>query len=457
MFIKINRVTGNFLPALLFLLFVQFASAQTSPTSEQITAKTVEYMNAAVKTEHFSGSILIAKNGQPIVSKGFGMANYELNVPNSPDTIFRLGSITKQFTATAILQLQEKGKLTFNDSICKYLENCPQAWQPITIRNLLTHTSGIVNYTSLPDFIKSAPQPFTNEELVAKFKDKPLDFPVGEKFSYSNSGYHLLGMIVEKASGKLYADYLQENIFAPLGMKNTNYDFSKKIVKNRAAGYGLANGELVNANFLDMSIPYSAGALYSTTGDLLIWDQSLYTEKILSRKSLDEMFTPFKNNYGYGWDIGKFLERKEINHGGGIFGFATQFSRFTDDKVTVIVLSNNETTNAAKITNSLSSIVFGAPYQIPSDAKVIPAAILEKYVGQYQIAPSFILTVTLEDGKLMTQATGQEKIEIFAESETKFYPKVIDAKITFNLDASGKVMSLTLSQGGRETPAPKIK
>lgn len=369
MSIKFYRANGIVLFAALF--FVQFVSAQTVtsvPTSEQISARVNEYMNAAVKNEHFSGSILVAKDGQPIISKGYGMANYELDVPNTPNTVFRLGSITKQFTATAILLLQEKGKLSVNDAICKYLENCPQTWQPVTIKNLLTHTSGVPNYTDSPDFMKTVAQAVTNEELVTRFKDKPLDFAPGEKFKYSNSGYHLLGMIIEKVSGKPYADYLQENIFAPLGMKNTGYDVTAKVIKNRAAGYTLVKGALANAAFLDMSIPFAAGALYSTTGDLLIWDKSLYTKKILSRTSLDEMFTPFKGNYAYGWAIDKYLDRKEISHGGGIFGFATQFSRFPDEKVTVIVLSNNEETSAGGVENNLAAIVFGAPYKIPKES-----------------------------------------------------------------------------------------
>lgn len=326
----------------LFLLLVHSAAAQNSdaPTTEQITAKVDEYMNAAARVDGFNGSILVARDGKPIVSRGYGMANIELNVPNTPDTVFRLGSVTKQFTAMGIMMLAERGKLNVNDAACKYLTDCPATWQPITIKNLLTHTAGVPNYTDFPTFAKTTVSPITTTEMIVLLRDKPLDFAPGEKFAYSNSGYYLLGVVIERVSGKSYADFLQENIFAPLNMKQTGYDVSARIIKNRAAGYARQGGEFVNASYMDMTIPYSAGALFSTTGDLLLWDQALYTEKLVSRKTLDEIFTPVKSGYGYGWGIGKQFERREISHGGGIYGFATEIARFPDDKVTVVVLSN---------------------------------------------------------------------------------------------------------------------
>lgn len=360
----------------------------------------------------------------------------------------------------AIMMLQERGKLSVSDPICKYLENCPAAWQPITIRHLLTHTSGLPNYTSLPGFFeKQSMQPFTAQSLVDLFRDKPLDFQPGEKFNYSNSGYHLLGLIIEKVSGAPYSAFLRDNIFAPLGMKNTGYDDSRRLVANRASGYQWAEQEFVNVPYLNMAIPYSAGALYSTTEDLLIWDQALYTEKLIARKSLDEMFTPFKAGYAYGWAIGKKFDRQVIGHNGGINGFVTSIARFPGERVTVIVLSNNQRADADDVANDLSAIVFGAPYKIAAERKAIrlAPAVLEKYVGQYQVAPSFSITVTSEDGHLMAQPTGQGRVELFAESETDFFLKVVDAQITFVKDAQGQVTRLILHQGGRDMPAPKIK
>jgi CubicO group peptidase (beta-lactamase class C family) len=446
----------------LCLCFVQFIAAQNSaaPTNEQITAKIDEYMNAAVKVENFSGSILVARDGKPIVSKGYGMANIELNVPNTPDTVFRLGSITKQFTAMAIMILAERGKLNVNDPACKYLTDCPAAWQPITIKNLLTHTAGVPNYTSFPGFAKTAPMPATSDEMIARFRDKPLDFAVGEKYAYSNSGYYLLGAIIEKVSGKSYADFLQENIFTPLGMRHSGYDVSARVIKNRASGYAKQAGEFINAAYMDMTLPGAAGAIYSTTGDMLLWDQALYTEKLISRKSLDETFTPVKSNYGYGWSIGKQFDRQVISHGGNIFGFATHITRFPADKITVIVLSNVEGAPAGRIANDLSAIVFGAAYEIPKERRevAVDQKVLEKYVGQYELAaPKIVLNFTIVNGKLFGELAGQTKFALAAESETDFFSKDVNLQITFTKGAQGQTTGLTFKQGGAVIPAQKIK
>jgi CubicO group peptidase (beta-lactamase class C family) len=447
----------------LCLCFVQFIAAQNSaaaPTNEQITAKIDEYMNAAVKVEGFSGSILVARDGKPIVNKGYGMANIELNVPNTPDTVFRIGSVTKQFTAMAIMMLAERGKLNVNDPACKYLTDCPAAWQSITVKNLLTHTAGVPNYTSFPDFAKTAALPATSAEMIGRFRDKPLDFAVGEKYAYSNSGYYLLGAIIEKVSGKSYADFLQENIFTPLGMRQSGYDVSARVIKNRASGYAKQGGEFVNASYMDMTLPGAAGAIYSTTGDMLLWDQALYTEKLVSRKALDETFTPVKSNYGYGWSIGKQFDRQVIGHGGNIFGFASHITRFPADKITVIVLSNVQGAPSGKIANDLSAIVFGAAYEIPKERKEIAVdqKVLEKYVGQYELAaPKIVLNFTIVNGKLFGELAGQSKFALSAESETVFFSKDAPVQITFTRDANGATTGMTFSQGGANIPAQKIK
>ena len=447
----------------LCLLLAAQVSAQTatssSPSAQEITRKVDEYMNAAMRVNRFNGAVLLARAGQPIVSRGYGMANIELDVPNTPQTVFRLGSVTKQFTGLAIVLLQERGKLSVNDPVCKYLSDCPQAWQPITIKNLLTHTAGIPNYTEFADFPKTAAAETTPAEMTNRFRDKPLQFALGEKYAYSNSGYYLLGMITERASGKPYADFLQENIFGPLGMKQTGYDNPVRIIKNRAAGYARTSDGLVNAAPISMSTAYSAGALYSTVEDLLLWDQALYTEKLVSRKSLDEAFTPFKGNYGYGWSIGKRFGRDVIAHGGGIFGFATHIARYPADRVTVIVLSNVEGAPSGEIANSLAAIVFSAPYEIPAERKEIQVASkkLEKYVGQYQLTPQLALNVMLENGKLLGQISTQPKLELAAESETVFFFKTVNAQVTFVVNAQGEVTGLVFRQGGSEIPAQKIK
>jgi CubicO group peptidase (beta-lactamase class C family) len=302
----------------LCLMLVASGAAQSRDSNQELPAKVDDYVNGLVKANQFSGSILVARDGKVLVSKGYAMANLEYEAPNTPQTRFRLGSITKQFTATAIMMLEERGKLNVQDSVCKYVTDCPATWQAVTIRHLLSHTSGIPNFTSFPDYIKTMTQPTTMDSLIARFKDKPLDFQPGEQWRYSNSGYVLLGHIIEKLSGKSYEAFLQENIFDPLKMTNTGYDSPARIIKNRAAGYETKGEAMVNASYLDMTIPHAAGALYSTVEDLYLWDQALYTEKLISKKSFDAMFTPVKNDYGYGWGIGKQYGLTRIAHGGGI-------------------------------------------------------------------------------------------------------------------------------------------
>lgn len=444
----------------LCLLFASSLSAQNDAPPSPLTAKVDEYMNAAMRVDGFSGSILVARGGQPIVSRGYGMANVEHAVPNTPQTVFRLASITKQFTAMAIMMLQERGKLNVGDSICKYFSDCPASWQPVTVKHLLTHTSGIPSYTSFPDFAKTSVLPTTAAGMLAQLKDKPLESAPGEKYAYNNSGYFLLGIIIERTSGKSYADFLQENIFTPLGMKQTGYDTPSAVIKNRASGYARQGGEIINASYMDMTVPFAAGALYSTTEDMLRWDQALYTEKLVSNKSLDEIHTPFKNGYGYGWGIGKRFDRQIISHGGNINGFATQISRYPADRVTVIVLSNAQGAPAGRIANDLAAIVFGAPYEFPQQRKEIAVEpkILEKYVGEYQIEqPKIVITVTLENAKLLAQVAGQTKIVLSAESEDRFFSRDVNLLITFVKDAQGKITGLTLKQGGGDFPARKIK
>ncbi|MBC6434527.1 beta-lactamase family protein [Nostoc sp. HG1] len=371
-FNRVNRFVALIVLCLLFIHYVPARTPAAPQSAQQIVVKAEEYMNAAVRVNRFSGSILVARDGKPLISKGYGMANLELDVPNNPQTVFRLGSLTKQFTAMAIMILQERGKLHTNDLICNYLSDCPAAWQSITIRSLLTHTSGIPNYTSLPNSLQTMQLPSTHANLVDRFKNMPLEFTPGEKFKYTNSGYYLLGMIIEQVSGKSYADFLQENIFAPLGMTHTGYDSHNRLIKNRAGGYELQDNSIINASYIDMSIPFAAGALYSTTEDLLLWDQALYTEKLVSRKILAEIFTPFKDGYGYGWGITKRFDRQMIGHDGGINGFSSSIIRFPSDHVTAIVLSNNQNAPSGEIASSLAAIVFGAPYKMPQERKSEP-------------------------------------------------------------------------------------
>lgn len=335
-----------------------------------------ELLNKYNQYGQFNGSALVAENGKVILKKGFGSANMEWNIPNKPDTKFRLGSISKQFTAFLIVKLAEEGKLKLDVPITTYLPDYPKAnGDKITIHHLLTHTSGIPNYTSAPNFFKDKSRnPYTPEEFVKTFWDLPLEFNPGEKFSYSNSGYFLLGYIIEKTTGKSYEQYLQETIFTPLKMVNSGYDHSDVILKNRAAGYEKRGKKIVNSPYLDMSIPYAAGSLYSTVEDLYLWDQSLYTNQLLSSKSMESLFNSYikagKGFYGYGWFIeeannGTSGKVKAIQHGGGINGFNTIIYRIPSNKNLIVLLNNTGGTALDEMTESIRAILYHQTFTPP--------------------------------------------------------------------------------------------
>ena len=431
--------------------------------AQDLLPKFDEYAQAAARAERFSGAILVARDGKVLVSKGYGMADVENDVPNTPETKFRLGSLTKQFTAAAVLLLQERGKLSVQDSVCKYVAPCPEAWQPVTLHHLLSHTAGVPNFTNpaaFPDYVRTKREPTTVEALIGRFRDRPLDFKPGENWNYSNSGYVLLGHVVEKVSGKSYESFLRENIFEPLKMTSTGYDHADEVVKRRARGYAAGpDGGVVNASHIDMSIPFAAGGLYSTVGDLYLWDQALYTEKLLKKSSLDAMFTAVRNDYGYGFGVRKLFNRRVASHGGGIEGFSTTINRFPDDRVTVIVLSNYEAARSGVVARDLAAVAFGEKYELPVERVVVKVdpKIYDAYAGEYELEPTFVFTITREGDRLMMQATGQGKTELFPTSETNFFPKVVRADITFVKDAAGRVTSLILNQNGRKMNAKKIK
>jgi len=426
--------------------------------AQDLASKADEYIEAHKKNGQFQGSVLVAKDGKVLVSKGYGMANIEHDIANTPDTKFRLGSITKQFTAMAILQLAERGKLTLEDTARKYVPDAHQDWEKVRVRHLLTHSSGIPSFTSFPDYGKFKWQPAKAAEILARFKDKALEFEPGDQFRYNNSGYYLLGYIVEKASGKSYEAYVGENIFAPLGMKDSGYD-SLAIIKNRASGYSPSPNGPRNTDFIHMTIPGGAGALYSTVQDLYKWDQALYTDKLVSKAMIEAMFRPNKGDYGYGWMIKPHLNRTRIAHGGGIEGFNTMISRYPAEKLVVVVLSNINTSATGRMADDLAAMALGESYQIPKMRTAIqlePKA-LAAYPGKYELSPQFALTITLEDGRLMSQATNQPKVEVFAEAADKFFLKVVDAQLTFSRDEAGKVKGLTLHQNGRDMPGKRVE
>lgn len=435
--------------------------SQVAPVSSQIAAGSTaggvsprmqQVVNSFVADKSFMGTVLVVKDGKTLLDQGYGFADLEWQIKNVPEAKFRLGSLTKQFTAAGILLLEERGKLRVEEPVKRYMPNAPAAWDKITIYDLLTHTSGIPNFTNFPEYGPTEWKDTTPTELVARFKDKPLDFEPGTKFSYSNSGYVVLGSVIETITGESYGEFLKRNIFTPLGMEDTGMDRTTMILPRRAQGYSPGPGGIVHAGYTSMTIPFSAGALYSTTGDLLKWEQGLFGGKVLTAGSLAKMTTPFKENYGFGLFVATLEGHKVIQHGGGIEGFNTAMSYYPDDKLTVIVLANVNGAAPDQIADDLSKVALGQTVVLASERKVVEVSpkLLAEYAGVYQMTPSFAITMTVEGGQLMTQATNQPKFPMFAESETKFFLKVVPAEVEFHRDpATHTVTSLTLYQGGR--------
>jgi CubicO group peptidase (beta-lactamase class C family) len=333
----------------------------------QDAARLADVVQAKVHDKTFMGAVLVARGPEIVLSKGYGFANLEWDVANTPSTKFRIGSLTKQFTAAAILLLEERGKLQIDDPVKKHIPDAPAAWDAITIHNLLTHTSGIPNFTSLPEYKTMQPLPSPIAQTVAAFRDKPLDFVPGARMAYSNSGYLVLGSIIEKISSVTYPAFLQENILTPLGLKDTGYDSNTAIIPRRASGYVASPNGPVHAGFLHMTIPHAAGGLYSTTEDLLRWQQALFGGKVLSAASLQKMLTPFKNNYALGLGVRTANGRKVIEHNGGINGFNSALSYYPDSRVTVVVLANINGPAADQLAARLGAVAHGDAVQPASE------------------------------------------------------------------------------------------
>lgn len=552
----------------LFLLLALLAGA-SHPVSAQLSdaaagAEFDKIFQEYYKADGPGAAVLVAKKGKIIYQKAIGKADLELDVPLRPDHIFRIGSVTKQFTAAAILRLAEEGKLALEDELTKFLPEYPTLGKRITVEQLLNHTSGIKSYTDMAEWdAQTRRKDFTPTELIDYFKNQPMDFEPGADWNYNNSGYILLGYIIEKVSGKTYAQYIDEQFFKPLGMKNSYYGDVEPIIKNRADGYsGGAPGNYVHAEYLSMTQPYAAGSLLSTVEDLFIWTKAVHTGKVLKPESLKMAFTPHilpnghDTRYGYGWQIGNLLGTATIEHGGGINGFLSILLYVPGEDVCVAMLSNCDCSPPGEPAAKMAAALLGRAYQplakqvdpksldayvgvyenakkeqrfitaengqlfsqrpggskfkvVPygrdqfffensfaritferepkGDKKVVKAVVsdrtapthlwektdkpmpagrteielpeseLDKFLGEYELAPSFIIAVTREGAQLYCQATGQERFEVFPESPNRFFMKVVDAVVEFNADENGVITSMTLFQGGQDIRGKRVK
>ena len=413
-------------------------------------------------------AVLISRDGNIIYKKGFGYADIEKKELVRPDTKFRIGSITKQFIAAGILKLQEEGKLSLADRLSKYVPGFPRG-EEISLHHLLTHTSGIHSYTNNDDFVAKVVSPVKSEELISNIQKDSFDFNPGEQYRYNNSGYFLLGHIIEKVSGKsTYSDYLKEAFFDPLQMNNTGVYSSNLNLSNEARGYTKNNNKFERAINWDMSWAGGAGALYSTVEDLFKWDEAVFGGKVLNDSSLTSAFTPVVLNsgkkptgveYGYGWGIGNYRGMKAIAHSGGLHGFLSQNTRFTDKNLNVILLTNVTPAEEMIDPNTIAEYYLSGEMEKQASYSVQAGAVadLKIYEGRYDFQNSAVMSITSDGKNLFAQLSGQGKYPIFPSLPDEFFWKVVEARIKFIKDEKGNVTSAQFFQNGGEINVPKLK
>jgi CubicO group peptidase (beta-lactamase class C family) len=432
--------------SLFVLVFLIVPAARAAVSDADLARSVDELFSRTYPASGPGAAVLIKKDGQVLLRKGYGMANVELGVPIEPDMVFELASVTKQLTAAAILMLQESGKLSVEDDITRYLPDYPTHGQKITIHHLLTHTSGIPNFTALPEWWPRRREDLTVQQIIDLVKDKPLNFNPGEKLSYSNSGYILLGAIIEKASEKSYEDFIEQEIFAPLGMKRSRYNHQNEMVPGRVAGYELGEDGYQVAEFISRTQGYAAGGLMSTVDDMALWAEALTSEKLLRRSSLERMTTPAKLSSGEptpaGYGLGIMDEDgiRILEHDGGIPGFNTNILIIPDRRLQVIVLSNfsGQEPGAGGLAYRVAMKVLGKE----GVAVNLDPTTLAEYVGVYRFDEKLTRVVRREGNKLLVHRLGGQQYEIQAASQDAFFHRDSDSRLRFLRDTQGKITGM---------------
>lgn len=446
-------------PILLALSVSPFGQAASDGSNAQTSARLDQIVRSYVDDKNFTGSVLVARGDQTLLNKGYGEANREWGVPNGPDTRFRIASITKQFTAAAILVLAERGKLKVDDKISSYLRDAPPAWKDITFFHLLTHSSGIPDLTRFANFREIQPVSTTAATSIASFRDKPLEFTPGERASYSSSGYILLGHLIEQISGQTYDRFLQEAIFTPLGMKDSGYDRNATVMARRASGYTMTKAGVENAEYVHMSLPYAAGGLYSTTQDLLRWQRALYGGKLLSPPSLKRMTSPYKDDQAFGLEVIKGAGGQEITHNGHIQGFRSFVGHYPGSGVNVIILGNLDgRANIPLMLDRMAKVAAGGAVVLHSELKEIPVAVstLKQYEGTYRLMGEKF-TLEVRGNKLWAGGSGRWPWQqLKAQSNSVFfYEHLKDVSVEVIRDDAGRVSSIVMHNLGTPIPAPR--
>jgi D-alanyl-D-alanine carboxypeptidase len=396
-------------------------------------------------------AVIVVQDGKTVLRRGYGLANAELGVAIRPEMVFRVGSATKQFTSACVLRLVEQGKLRLDDPVGKYLPDYPAAGRAVTLEQLLTHTSGIHSYTEMPSWFPRMREDWTVTQLVDFFKNEPPDFEPGTRWHYSNSGYILLGAILEKVTGRPYADLVSDWIFRPLGMRDTRYGSEAPIIPGRVDGYRKTPAGLINAPYLSMTQPFSAGALVSTVDDLARWQSALDAGGILTPESRHRMWTPktlpdgTKTRYGFGWSIWSYEGHAVVEHGGTINGFATANMRLPDDRIYVAVLSNcGGCAEPRALALTAATTLLERPYD-QRPAVPLPAATLDRYAGRYKDDDGDVWVVSRDGDHLSVVA--ERPYAAYPMSENAFFFRDTVRTLRFLPEGTAEVTAMEIDVG----------
>lgn len=452
--------------ASLVLLQLPAAAALAAPASAVVDKVLAARIDAVIaphyKADQPGATVLVTKDGKTLLRKAYGMADVAAKVAMKEDASLRIGSITKQFTAVGILLLAEEGKLALTDPVSKHLRGYPALAKEVTIEHLLTHTSGIPSFTGKIAYMGNMAKDMGVDEMIDSFKNDPLEFTPGAKFAYNNSGYFLLGAIIEKLSGQTYAQFVEQRIFVPLGMTTSAYEGFERSPAQRAAGHSKKENGFVPAAKLSMSQPYAAGSLVSSVDDLARWDAAISQGKLLKPDSWKKAFTPYilpdgkSTGYGYGWGIGKLRGTPMISHGGGINGFSTFALRLPEQKVYVAVLTNLDggMTPPQTVAQKAAAVAIGNPYP-EFKAIAVDGAALDAFAGSYKIDDKTASIVRRDGDQLTMQRSGRGPVPLQAFATDRFFIKDSLSYFKFDRNVKGEVTQLTLHDDGTETVYPR--